>query len=195
VIVFFTLMLGIIQLAANPGWPLIIFSFLAAFLLAEVWFYASHRLLHDRRLYWIHRQHHVAKVTDPVTALSFSVLERAIFVTGLIGLLVLVSLLVPLARPGILGYAFLAYIANVIGHSNVEIVPRWIVKSRLGGLFYTPSYHSMHHARFHGHYGLYTTVLDRVFGTYFKDYPAVYERAAAGNGLTRLNETIETKAS
>jgi sterol desaturase/sphingolipid hydroxylase (fatty acid hydroxylase superfamily) len=129
-------------------------------------------------------------VANPITAISFSIIERVIFIGGVIGFLGLVSLLVPLSRPGILSFAVFAYIANVLGHSNVEFVPARFAKSRLGGLFYTPSFHSMHHARYHGHYGLFTTVLDRWFNTYFEDYPAVYDRAVAGEGLERLNETL-----
>lgn len=189
-IVFFSLMFGIISLQANPGPAITAVSFLTAFIWAEVWFYATHRVLHGRRFYWIHRQHHVAKVANPITAISFSVIERFIFVGGFIGFLGLVSLFIPLSRPGILSFAVIAYIANVLGHSNVEFVPAWIAKSRLGGVFYTPSFHSMHHARYHGHYGLYTTVLDRWFNTYFQDYPEVYDRAVAGAGLERLNETL-----
>ena len=188
-VVFFSLLYGVITLQTNPGPAITAFSFLVAFLWAEVWFYAIHRAFHDRRFYWIHRQHHVAKVADPVTAISFSVIERLIFIGGLVGFLGLLSLLVPLSRPGILSFGVVAYVANVLGHLNVEIVPAWFAKSRIGGMFYTPSYHSMHHARYHGHYGLYTTVLDRWLNTYFEDYPAIYDRARAGEGLEQLNET------
>jgi sterol desaturase/sphingolipid hydroxylase (fatty acid hydroxylase superfamily) len=90
-IVFFSLMFGIVTLQTNPGPAITAFSFLTAFLWAEIWFYAIHRALHNRRLYWIHRQHHVAKVSNPLTAISFSVIERLIFVGGLVGFLGLVS--------------------------------------------------------------------------------------------------------
>lgn len=192
-IVFFSLMSGIVSLQADPGAAITAFSFLIAFVWAEIWFYVTHRAMHHRRLYWIHRQHHVAKVASPVTAISFSIIERSIFIGGIVIFLGLVSQHVPLSRPGILGFAVFGYLANVVGHLNVEIVPIRFAKSWLGRIFFTPSFHSMHHARYRGHYGLYTTVLDRWFNSYFEDYPAVYDRAASGEGLERLNETLLAK--
>src|SRR5690606_5712092 len=42
------------------------------------------------------------------------------------------------------------------------------------------TFHAMHHARYTGHYGLFTTVLDRVLGTAWDDTPEVQARAARG---------------
>src|SRR2546427_5937141 len=47
---------------------------------------------------------------------------------------------------------------------------------------------SMHHARYTGHYGLFTTMLDRALGTYWDDYPEVHARAARGEGLHQRSE-------
>jgi Delta7-sterol 5-desaturase len=158
----------------------------------EVWFYATHRLMHTRALYWLHAQHHVARVTHPLTSLSFGVLERVIIVGGAVGFGAIASHFMPITLPGFGGYFLLNYAFNVWGHTNVELLPESYGRSRLSRIFISVSFHAMHHARYTGHYGLFTTVLDRAFGTYFPDYPEVHARAARGLGLQSLGERAST---
>ncbi|MGF1463262.1 MAG: sterol desaturase family protein [Maricaulaceae bacterium] len=165
-------------------------TFAAMFIWYELWFYGTHRAMHHKSLLWIHRAHHDAKICDPLTSLSFSLGERAILLIGVIGFAAVASRLMPFDVRGLMAYALFNYTVNVIGHSNAEIYPRWLIRSPVGGLIATPSYHALHHARFRGHYGLFTTVLDRLLGTAFEDRAAVYERAAAGTGLHRLSERL-----
>ena len=40
----------------------------------------------------------------------------------------------------------------------------------------TTTYHSLHHSRYTGNYGLGTRVLDRIFGTEWEDYERLYDR-------------------
>lgn len=165
----------------------VLITFLVSFIWFEVWFYTSHRLLHSKLLYFIHQQHHVAQVTSPLTALSFSVLERAILVLGGIIPLILVSKLLSLSFIGIALYFFVNYILNIYGHSNIEIVPpRWIQRP-LGRILNTSTYHALHHARYSGHYGLFTPFMDRLFSTDFRDYKTVQRLAFNGQGLEKLN--------
>lgn len=181
---------GLIRYAPEPGLTTFAGTFLLVFLITEVWFYVTHRAMHHKRLFWIHRQHHTAKVTDPLTSLSFSVLERAILIGGILCFAGAVSLVLPLSMTGLIAAGLSNYVLNVLGHSNVEFIPERIATSRIGRLFITPSYHAMHHARFRGHYGLFTTVLDSWFSTRFEDYEQVYARARAGQGLDRLGERV-----
>jgi Delta7-sterol 5-desaturase len=132
----------------------------------------------------------VAQVTDPLTSLSFSLMERMVLLTGVLGLAVLLSWLIEISLTGLWIYALTNYALNVMGHSNVEVFPAWFTKSWLGRLMVTPTYHSLHHARYRGHYGLFTSVLDRLFGSVYPDYEAVQERASNGEGLTRQGERI-----
>lgn len=167
----------------GTGWISFVATFAWMFVAFEAWFYASHRLLHTKRFYRFHAQHHVAHVVDPLTSLSFSVVERAVLMVGALGLGLLGTMIMPMSDLGMLSYVAVNYALNVLGHSNVERLPRT-------ALFYTPTFHAMHHARFEGHYGLFTTVLDRVFGTAWADYPQVHARARAGLGLERLGERL-----
>jgi sterol desaturase/sphingolipid hydroxylase (fatty acid hydroxylase superfamily) len=172
----------------SPGVALATYAWM--FVGFEVWFYVTHRLLHTRALYRLHAQHHVAQVTDPLTSLSFSMAERLILMGGGFGLVVLAMQFMPVTRPAILAYVITNYVLNVFGHGNTEWLPERFVSSWAGRLFFTPTFHALHHARYQGHYGLFTPVLDRWLGTQFDDYAQVHARARAGTGLERIGERV-----
>jgi len=161
----------------------------------EGWFYATHRLLHTKRLYPLHAQHHVAQVTHPLTSLSFSLVERLVLMGGAFGLVLGALEFMPVTRVGVGLYLLTNYALNVLGHSNTEWLPARFVSSWAGRVFFTPTFHALHHARYQGHYGLYTVLLDRWLGTAFEDYPRVHARARAGEGLTRLGERLPPGAA
>jgi Delta7-sterol 5-desaturase len=165
-------------------------TIVAMFVLFEIWFYFTHRAMHTKALFFIHRQHHVAKVTDPLTSLSFSLLERVILLAGALGGAVLLSWTIEISLLGLWIYAIANYALNVLGHSNVEVFPPWFSRSWAGRMLVTPTYHALHHARYRGHYGLFTSVLDRLFGSVYPDYEAVQDRTGRGDGLTSLAERL-----
>lgn len=165
-------------------------TFTLMFVWFEVWFYVTHRLMHLKPLFFLHRQHHVAHVVDPLTSMSFSLLERAVLMTGGLGFAVLVSRWVPLSRAGLALYFFINYVLNVYAHTNVESLPAGYPQHWLARLLNSSTYHAMHHARSLGHYGLYTPWLDSLLGTRFSDFPEVHARAATGQGLRTLGERV-----
>jgi sterol desaturase/sphingolipid hydroxylase (fatty acid hydroxylase superfamily) len=156
----------------------------------EIWFYATHRLLHTRRLYFLHAQHHVAHVTDPLTSLSFGLIERSILGLGSLAGGWVFAHCMPFTYAGMGMYFSLNYALNVWGHLNVEMVPTRFREGWLGKVFITTTFHAMHHARYGGHYGLFTVLLDRSLGTAWDDYPAVHARAFNGHGLASLGERV-----
>lgn len=161
------------------------FTLVASFVVLEVWFYTLHRALHHPRLFFIHRAHHGARTTAPLTGMAFSVLERTLIVLGFAAGIGAVSFVHPIAPSGIALYFFLNYVLNMIGHSNVEIFSprlRWLV---------TPTHHAMHHARYDGHFSLHLTCLDRWLETEFSDYATVHARVWAGDPLTTFAERCE----
>jgi sterol desaturase/sphingolipid hydroxylase (fatty acid hydroxylase superfamily) len=170
--------------------PVALLSFAWMFVGFEVWFYVTHRLLHTKALYRFHAQHHVAQVTDPLTSLSFSLVERLVLMGGGMGLVFLAMEVMPVTNAGVMGYILTNYFLNVVGHGNTEWLPRRFVSSWAGRLFFTPTFHALHHARYQGHYGLFTVVLDRWLGTAFGDYPQVHARAREGHGLARIGERL-----
>ena len=165
-------------------------TFCISFVWFEIWFYVTHRLFHTKKLFFIHKQHHVAKVTSPFTALSFSLMERSILLLGGIGFLFLVTRWYPLSNMGVALYLLVNYFLNLFGHLNVELVPPRFLNFPGGQILNAPTYHALHHARNKGHYGLFTPYLDRIFGSQFSDYRRVQEMAYHENGLTRIGEQI-----
>lgn len=165
-------------------------TFVLAALLAEVWHYTSHRAMHTRWLLFIHRHHHESRVMSVWSAVSFSLLEKLLYSTGLVGLLGLVSGWVPISFWGVVTY-YLFYLAtNTIGHSNLEMRDAGFCRTRVGRILNTTTYHALHHGRYVGNYGLLTQVLDRAFGTRWEDYDRVHARVASGQPLTRLGERV-----
>jgi lathosterol oxidase len=159
----------------------------------ELWFYVTHRALHTRALYFLHAQHHVAKVTHPLTSLSFGLGERAVLVGGGLGFVVLLGQAWPVGVEAVAGYFLLNYLLNVVGHLNVELFAPGYPRSLRGRIFYSVTFHAMHHARYTGHYGLFTVLPDRLFGTAWEDYPEVQRRAALGDGLTTLGARAQAE--
>lgn len=175
-------------------WSNALVTFALMFVFFEVWFYVTHRALHTRALFFIHRQHHTAQVTDPLTSLSFSLIERLMLLFGALGAAIVLSWTIEISVAGLAAYGLANYALNVLGHSNVEVFPGWFARSRLGRWLVTPTYHALHHARYRGHYGLFTSVLDRIFGNVYPDYELVQDRASAGQGLTRQGERLKREA-
>jgi sterol desaturase/sphingolipid hydroxylase (fatty acid hydroxylase superfamily) len=165
-------------------------TFLVMFVWFELWFYATHRLMHLRPFFFLHRQHHVALVVDPLASMSFGLLERGVLLGGGLGFAVLVSRWVPLSRAGLALYFFTNYVLNVLAHTNVEPLPAGYPRHWLARLLNSSTFHAMHHARSLGHYGLFTPWLDRLCETAFPDYAEVHARAASGQGLRTLGERV-----
>ena len=155
-------------------------TFLSFFVWTEIFFYYSHRVMHDKKYFWIHRQHHDRKATNTLTSLNFSIAERLVLLFGLVFIPGLVSQFVGISLKGMGLYFLLNYALNVYGHLNTEYAPTWFVRSWFGKIINTTTYHSLHHSRYQGHYGLFTSILDKVHGTYFRDYEVVHEQVSLG---------------
>jgi Delta7-sterol 5-desaturase len=169
-------------------------SALATFVWAEIWHYASHRAFHVKALHWIHAEHHKSHLNSPLTAISFSFSEKLIFDLGILGLLAAVDLVYSLSFYGIAAWYIGYLIVNSFAHANFELRPkdynRW-----LGKVMTSTTYHSLHHSRYTGNYGLGTRVLDRIFKTEWEDYERLYDRVSDCRPLTRLRERVETEGA
>ena len=165
-------------------------TFLLTFLWTEVWHYASHVAMHTKALHFIHKEHHRSRVTDPWTSVSFSLLEKLIFSLGILGFLALASRWCELSLFGIFAYYVLYFFTNALGHANFEFRKPGYYTRFMGRVFNSPTYHTLHHARYIKNYGLMTPWLDRLFSTEWPDVPEVQTRAASGAPLTRLTERV-----
>lgn len=133
-------------------------SVVAFILWNDFWVYLVHRALHTKFLYArVHKVHHLFKIHTPWAALAFTPLDGF-------------SQSVPYHA---FVYAFpmhrLVYVLSFIGvqlwtifiHTHLFITPEW-----LDPFFNGSAHHSDHHEHFNYNHGLYTTTMDRLFGTY-----------------------------
>ena len=63
---------------------------------------------------------------------------------------------------------------NVMSHLGYELLPRWVLRVPLLRFTNTATFHSLHHTRLRGNFGLHTRLWDRAFGTEVPDYEAVF---------------------
>lgn len=185
---------GVIEYAEHTMAGTLI-TFVVLFVWNETWFYAFHRAVHHPKLMKLHVDHHRSRVTTPLTVSAFSFIEQFSHILLAVSVPAILSRYIPITLVGVAAYSLPMIIVNVLGHMNVEVYPPWFSSSKFGKYLGTPTYHALHHGRVKGHYGLMTTIPDRMFGSYFEDYPVVQSRAANGNGLTSLSERVKFTAS
>jgi sterol desaturase/sphingolipid hydroxylase (fatty acid hydroxylase superfamily) len=178
---------------AATGWT----SFAATAVLttawAEIWHYASHRAMHWKSLHWIHKEHHKSHLNTWLTAISFSFTEKLIFDLGLLGVLALVDRAIALNVYGIAAWYIGYLLINSYSHANFELKSpgynKWI-----GRVITSTTYHSLHHSRYTGNYGLGTRVLDRLFGTEWEDYERLYDQVCEEKRpLKKLSEKVPAR--
>jgi len=125
------------------------------FFIHDFYFYWAHRLMHHPRLFRaVHKIHHLS--TAIILILAFTVPTHAFI---------------------IMLFMIFQIIYNVYGHLGYELFPKGFHKTRIGKYVNTSVAHNQHHARFHGNYGLYTLIWDRLFGTIREDYDKSFEQA------------------
>jgi lathosterol oxidase len=162
---------------------------------AEIWHYGSHRAFHWELLHWIHAEHHKSMISSPVTAISFAFSEKLIFNLGMLAPFVIADRFVSVNFFGIATWYVGYLIVNSFSHANFEFRSP-THNERVGKVIASTTYHSLHHSRYTGNYGLGTRVLDRLFKTEWEDYEAVYLRVnEERKPLTKLREIVSDRAT
>ncbi len=163
-------------------------TFYAMLLGFQVYYWFLHRAMHHRAIVRVHRWHHRSQVTTPLTGQSMSAFEALGWMGGYVGLPWLFSLVTPLSFWGLVAYLAFNVFGNMVGHSNVEPTAR-VASSRGATLFANVFlFHSLHHARWNGHYSFQAALMDRIMGTEWDDWHSLYEKVASGHPLTSLKE-------
>ena len=86
-------------------------------------------------------------------------------------------------------------VINSFSHGNFELKSQHYNRS-LGKVITSTTYHSLHHSRYTGNYGLGTRILDRVFQTEWEDYERLYDRVSTEKRpLKRLSEKVQPVTS
>lgn len=173
---------------AGPSLPRDGATFMGMLVGFQVFYWFLHRAMHARPLVRFHRWHHRSQVTTPLTGQSMSPVEAALWMIGYVGLPALLSRVVPLGFWGWAGYLAFNVYGNVFGHANVEcIIP--MAATRSATLFSNVFvFHALHHARWTGHYGFMAAGMDRLMGTEWSDWPALYAKIDRGEALTSLKQ-------
>jgi lathosterol oxidase len=158
------------------------------FLWTDVWMYWNHRAMHSWKWAWrIHAHHHRSRITQPSSAISFSLGEKlGCYTLGWLLPIAALSWIAPIAFAGIIAFYSFYFVTSPLAHGNFELAShplRWPMKA-LG----TATGHAMHHARVTGNYGFLTSLHDRLFGTHWADGDAVHDRVVAGTSLGALRE-------
>lgn len=163
-------------------------TFGTSWLFFEVYYYFLHRALHTSALVRFHRLHHRSKVGTPLTGLSMSLFETLSWMVGYLVPPLLVSRFLPISGEAWVLYLIYHWGGNIIGHVNVEIMPQLSGRPVLSLFAHSITYHALHHARWKGHFALYTTFLDRALGTEWADWVALDRKVRAQQPLTNLKE-------
>jgi Delta7-sterol 5-desaturase len=178
----------------NTSWASFVYSALLTTIWAEVWHYGSHRAFHLRALHWIHLEHHKSRLNSCLTAISFSFTEKLVFDIGLLGPLAIVDYAIGLNVFGIAAWYIGYLVINSFSHANFELKSKDYNRS-IGKVLTSTTYHSLHHSRYTGNYGLGTRVLDRILKTEWDDYEALYDRISGERRpLGKLRERADSSA-
>lgn len=158
---------------AQMGWGYFAFSVVAIIILHDAWFYWTHRLIHDPRLFRrFHRTHHKSFNPTPWTAYSFDIGEaalNALFVP-------LVIMILPMSFLTMFIFSAHMVIRNAIGHSGYEIFPANKDGKPMFDWLTAVTHHDLHHAQAGYNYGLYFTWWDRWMRTEHPEYLAEFAR-------------------
>ena len=132
-------------------------------LVHDFYFYWIHRWMHSRYLYRaFHEVHHRSLNPTPWAAFSFHPLE-ALLESAVVYVFVI---FLPMHAAAIFVFQLVSLLMNVYGHLGYDLTPAHWKTNRVLRFVNTTRNHHWHHQRFSGNYGLYTTVWDRLFGTY-----------------------------
>lgn len=162
--------------AAAFTWWGIIASFIGFLIWSDLWFYVWHRLLHHPKLFWhVHAVHHKSVDVNPFSVYSFHPFEAFILGAAIFPVLFLVPLYLPVL--GVLQVVGL--MNNIMSHLGYEFLPRWYARIPPFRWMNTATFHSLHHTKLHGNYGLFFRFWDRALETEVPEYEETFLKRGA----------------
>jgi len=165
------------------------FSIIWMFAIHDTYFYWMHRMMHHPTLFkYIHLVHHKSTNPSPWTAYAFHPIEGVLEVA----ILPILAFSLPIHTPLISWFFLFQIIYNVYGHLGFELYPKNFHKTWIGKYINTSVAHNLHHDKFHGNYGLYFLIWDRIMGTVRQDYDETYEATTEGEGVI-VKSTLVTE--
>jgi Delta7-sterol 5-desaturase len=157
---------GWIRFRLDSG-PRVLVDFLVLAAVMDLCMYLLHRVAHSPWLYpWLHAPHHRYERARPLTLFVLSPLE----VLGFGGLWLAVCVAYESSWWGMSLYLAFNTLWGVLGHLGVEPFPDAWVRWPVARAVATTTFHARHHLDLEHHYGFYTLLWDRLFGTLAPDY-------------------------
>lgn len=170
------------------GWLWLVVSIPLTLFIHDAYFYWIHRLMHLPGLYrHIHLVHHKSVNPSPWAAYAFHPVE-SLLEAGIIPVLLFS---IPLHPVAFWAFITLMLLFNVYGHLGYELFSRKTYDHPVGRWLNSSVHHNMHHEKFHGNYGLYFTIWDRLCGTLRADS---MEKVEDVHGRIRTNPAPRTEA-
>lgn len=158
------------------GWGYYGLSLVLMLVLHDTYFYWTHRLMHNRKIFKIaHSVHHKSHNPSPWAAYAFHPVEGVVEA----GILLVIAFLMPVHKTALMLFFTFSIIFNVIGHLGYEIYPKGMNKHWLGQWINTSTNHNMHHKYGRHNYGLYFTFWDKMMGTTHPKYHEQFEEITA----------------
>jgi sterol desaturase/sphingolipid hydroxylase (fatty acid hydroxylase superfamily) len=159
-----------IQLPTITGIVWLVAFFVLSVILADIWFYAEHRLVHWKPLFFIHREHHLSPVPTPWTNERFTFTE----VMMIQSYLFVVPFVLPIPAVVLVAHRFYDQVKGMFGHGGYEYFEgAW---ARWPSPFTCVTHHDAHHEKFSVNYGSFLTIWDRMFGTLEPGYDQKVDR-------------------
>lgn len=161
------------------GAPYFIFSTFLVMMIHDLYFYLTHKMMHHKKIYPIvHQVHHISLNPTPWAAFSFHPIEAFIQIAWI----PIVIMIVPIHFLSIAIWVMYMMLFNVIGHLGYEFFPKNFINSAFGKIFFSSTFHNMHHKRNNCNYGLYFIFWDKIFGTIHDEYETTYEQVKLNAG-------------
>ena len=162
---------------AASGWGVVwgAFSLVLMIVAHDAYFYWTHRLMHDPRLFRrVHLRHHRSNNPSPFTAYSFDVPEALLMVAFMVVWPMIFP--TPWAVTGV--FMIHQIFRNTIQHCGYELMPARADGRPWLDFIATTTHHDLHHAQAGYNYAAWFTWWDRWMGTEHPEYLARYARVA-----------------
>jgi len=171
------------------GGPRVLVDVLVLIGVMDLGMYLLHRTAHVPLLYgWLHAPHHRYERARPLTLFVLSPLE----VLGFGALWLTVCVAYEASWAGMLLYLVFNTVWGLLGHLGVEPFPDgWVRWPGLRAVA-TTTFHARHHLDQAHHFGFYSVVWDRLFGTLAPDYERSFARSqVALEGMAAVTSGVE----
>jgi Delta7-sterol 5-desaturase len=154
---------GIITIGTDFSW-VIVTDFLMLFFAMDLLMFIFHFIIHKTFLFkTVHQLHHQAVDPTPIDLFVLHPVEAI----GFGGLWLLLLMLCPFNIYAIMIYLTVNVIFGLAGHLGMEPLPERVRSLPLLKYLGTSTFHHHHHQDIRHNFGFYTSIWDRIFGTYY----------------------------